>query len=113
MAIVMYNVLSSLATCGRLGAATVAAAWRRSRRVCLARGQLARDQYSTRRTSARRQQTSQSSVSSGRRQTCLNSSVLAHVLLVDSLVVTLVEFPTHLLFESETCRASVFWETRG
>ena len=56
---------------------------------------------------------SQSSVSSGRRQTCLNLSVLAHVLLVDSLVVTLVEFPTHLLFESETCRASVFWETRG
>jgi len=56
----MYNVLSSLATCGRLGAATVAAAWRRSRRVCLsrvaARGQLARDQYSTRRTLARRQQ---------------------------------------------------------
>ena len=35
------------------------------------------------------------------------------VLLVDSLVVTLVEFPTLLLFESETCRASVFWETRG
>ena len=52
----MYNVLSSLATCGRLGAATVAAAWRRSRRVCLARGQLART-GSTHRTLARRQQT--------------------------------------------------------
>jgi len=35
------------------------------------------------------------------------------VLLVDSLVVTLVEFPTFLSFESETCRASVVWETRG
>ena len=31
----------------------------------------------------------------------------------DSLVVTHVEFPTFLSFESETCRASVIWETRG
>ena len=38
---------------------------------------------------------------------------LSTVLLVDSLVVTHVEFPTFLSFESETCRASVVWETRG
>ena len=52
----MYTVLSSLAACGCLGVAVGG-----GRRVCLsrvaARGQLARDQYSTRRTLARRQQT--------------------------------------------------------
>ena len=39
--------------------------------------------------------------------------VRKHVFLVDSLVVIHVEFPTFLSFESETCRASVVWETRG
>jgi len=33
--------------------------------------------------------------------------------LADSLVVTHVEFPTFLSFESETCRVSGMWETRG
>ena len=70
MTYVMYTVLSSLAACGRLGVAAAGV-------FVLARGQLARDQYSTRRTSARRQQTSQLSVSRRRQQTCLNLSVLA------------------------------------
>ena len=68
---------------------------------------------STRRTLARRQQT-ESVVC--QQWTAADASELVRcstVLLVVSLVVTLVEFPTHLLFESETCRASVFWETRG
>ena len=56
---------------------------------------------------------SQLSVIRRQRQTCLSLSVFSTVLLVDSLVVTHVEFPTFLSFESETCRASVVWETRG
>ena len=37
----------------------------------------------------------------------------ARVFLADSLVVIHVEFPTFLSFESETCRVSGIWETRG
>ena len=97
----MYNVLSSLATCGRLGSsgATGVFVWQAA--------------SSTRRTLARRQQT-ESVVC--QQWTAADASELVRfstVLLVDSLVVTLVEFPTHLSFESETCRAGVFWETRG
>ena len=55
---------------------------------------------------------SESDVISRQRRTCLNLSV-ARVFLADSLVVSHVEFPTFLSFESETCRASVVWETRG
>jgi len=40
--------------------------------------------------------------------------VRKHVFFIaDSLVVTHVEFPTFLSFESETCRVSGIWETRG
>ena len=66
-----------------------------------------------RRTLARRQQTESVEC---QQWTAADASELVRfstVLLVDSLVVTLVEFPTLLSFESETCRASVFWETRG
>ena len=48
--------------------------------------------------------------SGGRVWTCSYKHVF---FLIDSLMVTHVEFPTFLSFESETCRASVFWETRG
>ena len=100
----MYGVLSSRAawSSGRSGAAG----------VFLARGQT-RDS-STRHTLARRQQTEsvecyEATASDVSEPVCSLSTVL----LVDSLVVTHVEFPTFLSFESETCRASVFWETRG
>jgi len=39
--------------------------------------------------------------------------VRKHVFLADSLVVIHVEFLTFLSFESETCRVSGIWETRG
>ena len=67
--IVMYNVLSGLAACGRLGVA--------ARPACLFV-----TRSGTRRTLARRQQTEscQLSVIRRRRQTCLNLSVLARVL---------------------------------
>ena len=82
----MYTVLSSLAACGRLGVAARPACLFGKRPVARDQARVARWRDASR--------LSQSSVSSGRRQTCLNLSVLAHVLLVDSLVVTLVEFPT-------------------
>ena len=64
--------------------------------------------FVTRRVRACRQY-SQLSVINRQLQTCLNLSVYKHVFfLVDSLVVTHVEFPTFLSFESETCM-----ETRG
>ena len=91
---------SSLAACGHVGVATRAG------------GVL----FVTRRDTCVRacRQYSQLSVINRQLQTCLNLSVYKHVFfLVDSLVVTHVEFPTFLSFESETCRASVVWETRG
>ena len=102
----MYTVLSGLAACGRLGVAAAASVfvWQAASGTRLV-ARVARWRDASR--------LSQSSIIRRRRQTCLNLSVFSTVLLVDSLVVTLVEFPTFLLFESETCRASVFWETRG
>ena len=55
---------------------------------------------------------SESDVISRQRRTCLNLSV-STCFLADSLVVIHVEFPTFLSFESETCRVSGIWETRG
>ena len=44
----------------------------------------------------------------------MSELVREHVFFIaDSLVVTHVEFPTFLSFESETCRVSGIWETRG
>jgi len=46
--------------------------------------------------------------------TDVSELVRKHVFFIaDSLVVTHVEFPTFLSFESETCRVSGIWETRG
>ena len=59
-----------------------------------------------------RQAVVESNVISRRRRTCLNLSV-STCFLADSLVVIHVEFPTFFSFESETCRVSGIWETRG
>ena len=60
-----------------------------------------------------RQAVVESDVISRQRRTCLNLSVSTCFFIADSLVVTHVEFPTFLSFESETCRVSGIWETRG
>ena len=57
-------------------------------------------------------QYSQLSVIRRRRQTCLNLSVLARVLF-SRLAGGYSRVSDLLSFESETCRASVVWETRG
>ena len=58
-------------------------------------------------------QYSQLSVVRRQRQTCLNLSVLARVLFSRLAGGYSRRVSDLLSFESETCRASVVWETRG